>query len=101
MLPRDGCDDPAERAPPVARLRADQQDDVLVPIELREPQLVRGPRDPPRPSVDELDLRPDILEVEELFRIDLGQQLRRPDLLQVVYRERRTLTCVVPSAERG
>ncbi len=41
------------------------------------------------------------LEVEESFRLDLGEPLGLPRLGQVAARERRPLTAVVPPTKSG
>ena len=49
---------------------ADQQDHIVIGAQLRRPELVSGPDDLARDSVDELDLGTNRLEVVELLGVD-------------------------------
>ncbi len=62
---------------------------------------VLGPVDPARQPIDERDVRPGRLEVEEALGIDLGEAFCAPRLRQVAARERGALASVVPAAESG
>jgi hypothetical protein len=60
---------------------------------------VLGPLDASRAFLDERDVRPRRLEVEESLWLDLGEALRLPGLGEITAGERRTLATVVPAAE--
>ncbi len=59
-----------------------------------------GPVDVARLSLDERDVRPRRLKVEEPFRLDLCEALSLPDFRKVAAREGGALSAVVPTAER-
>src|SRR5205807_2946268 len=50
--------------------------------------------------VDERNMRPRRLEVEEVLSLDLGELFGAPGLREVAGRERGALSAVVPAAER-
>jgi hypothetical protein len=54
-----------------------------------------------RLALDERNVRPRRLEVEEVLRLDLGEALGLPGLRKVAGGERRSLAAVVPAPERG
>ena len=77
-----------EGAPAQVGLDPEQEDRVAIgSLELRVVEGVLGPVDPPRQPVDERDVRPGRLEVEEALGIDLGEALGAPRLRQVSARK--------------
>src|SRR5207247_287856 len=91
-----------EGAPAQPRLRPEEQDRVA--LASRRPRMLEGvlrPVDAPHRPLDERDVRPRRLEVEELLRVDRGELLRVPGTAEEAVRHRRALPAVVPAAKRG
>src|SRR3954451_10722155 len=97
---RQSCDRRRERPPPHVRLDAVEEDDVAA-VGPGVQKLVRRPIDLSRLALDEPDLRPRRLEVEELLRVDRRERLGSPGLAEVLNRAARGPAGVVPAAERG
>jgi hypothetical protein len=101
-LARQVDDQRREGAPAQVGLDPEQQDGIaLEPGDRRVVEGVLRPVDPARAAVDEGDVRPGRLEVEEALRLDLGEALGLPCLGEVTAGERRALAAVVPAAEGG
>jgi hypothetical protein len=95
-------DHAGERLPAQVRLDPEQQDGVAIEAGDRcVVEGVLGPLDVTRLTVDQGDVRPGGLEIEEVLRLDIRKPLRFPDLGEITARKRRTLSTVVPAAKRG
>src|SRR5262249_55057170 len=93
-------DQVGERTPAQVRFDPEQKHDIA--LQARRPPVVedgRGPVDAARDAVLERDVRPGRLEVEEVFRLDLREAPRVPELCEVPGRERSALAAVVPAAK--
>src|SRR5262249_17922882 len=90
-----------EGAPAQPGLGAEEQDGVAIAARrARVLEDVLRPVDPPDRSLDERDVGPSRLEVEELLRVDRGELLGVPGAAEEGVRHRRALTAVVPATER-
>jgi hypothetical protein len=95
-------DHAGEGLPAQVRLDPEQQDGVA--IEAGDRRVIEGvlrPFDVARLSVDERDVRPGRLEVEEVLRLDVCEPVCLPDLGEVAAGERSALPPVVPAAKSG
>ena len=95
-------DQVGERTPADVWLDPEQQDDVA--LETRRLRAIEGrlrPVDLPSYPVDERNVRPGRLEIEETLRIDVCDLVGAPELGEVARRERGRLGAVVPPAKRG
>ena len=91
-----------EGSPADVRLDADENDDVALEVgKLRVEEDGLRPVDAPRDAVDERDVRPRRLEIEELLGIDVREPTRAPGLREEARRKRRALRSVVPAPEGG
>jgi hypothetical protein len=91
-----------ERAPAKIRLEAEHEHGV--PLRLGDVRVVErglGPDDLARDPALERDVRAGCLEIEELFRIDVGETPCLPRLREEAGGERGTLRSVVPASEGG
>jgi hypothetical protein len=101
-LAREVDDHPGEGLP--AQVRLDSQQKHGIALETRNACVVEGvlgPLNLPRAALDERDVRPRRLEVEEALRLDVGEPLGRPGLREVAAGKRSPLPAVVPTAECG
>ena len=91
-----------ERAPADVRLDPEQQHRVAVGARnLGVVEGVVGPVDLPGDAVDERDVRPRRLEVEELLGVDVGEPGRLPGAREEAGGERGSLAAVVPAPKGG